>query len=392
MASNENPFGPSPKAVQAMQAAITECHLYPDNDARELRQKLAERFRVAPDQVLVAAGLSSLLGIMCRALLRPGLKAMTSQRSFIVYRTATKAAGAQIIEVPTKEHGFDLDAIAAAITPETRLVFLANPNNPTGTLFDAAALDQFLAKVPEDVIVIVDEAYYEFAQYFAARRGIEYSHSLEYVREGRKVVVLRTFSKAHGLAGVRVGYGFGPADLIASFGRMRTTFSVSVPAQAGALAALDDEAHIERAVENNAEGAELLAKELSQLGYGVVPTWANFVYCDLGQNASEFAKRMQAEGVTIRALGGWGAPTGIRVTVGTPEQNETFLAVFRKVMERAPSHRCLGWGRVSDPPGRVKDPSPHLRMTAMNMASCRCSPWAGGPLRTSRRRCPATSG
>jgi histidinol-phosphate aminotransferase len=337
MASNENPFGPSSKAVQAMTAAIRECSFYPDNDARELRQKLAERSRVATDRVLVAAGLSSLIGILCRTLLKPGLNAVTSQRSFIVYRMATRAAGGEIIETTTKNDGFDLEAIAASITPKTRLLFLANPNNPTGTLFDAAALDRFLARVPEYVTVIVDEAYYEFAQYLAGQRGIQYSHSLDYVREGRRVVVLRTFSKAHGLAGLRVGYGIGPADLMADFSRMRTTFSVSVPAQAAALAALDDDAHIQLAVENNAEGAELLVKELSGLGFRVIPTWANFVYCEVGEDAGAVAKRMQGEGILIRALGAWGAQTAIRVTIGTPEQNQRFLTVFKKVMERAPA-------------------------------------------------------
>jgi histidinol-phosphate aminotransferase len=337
MASNENPFGPSPKAVQAIQAALSRCHFYPDNEARLLRQKLAERFRVAPEQVLVAAGLSSLLGITCRTLLKPGLNAVTSQRSFIVYPIATKAAGGEIIEAPMKDDGFDLDAIVAAITPETRLVFLANPNNPTGTLFDAEALDRFLAGVPEHVIVMIDEAYYEFAQYFAGQRAIEYSHSLDYVRQGRKVVVLRTFSKAHGLAGLRVGYGIGPAELMADFGRMQTMFSVSVLAQAGALAALDDDAQIELTVRNNAAGAEFLLKELSGLGYRVIPTWANFVYCEVREGASTVARRMQAEGILIRALGAWGAPTAIRVTIGTPEQNQRFLATFKTIMARSRS-------------------------------------------------------
>jgi histidinol-phosphate aminotransferase len=336
MASNENPFGPSPKAIRAMQAAVNECNFYPDNDSGKLRQKLAVQHQISPEQVLVAAGLTSLIGIICRRLLKPGLNAVSSQRSFIVYSIATKATGAQLIEVPMKEDGFDLDSIIEAINSDTRVVFLANPNNPTGTVFDAAALDRFLARIPEHVIVIVDEAYYEFAQYFAQQRKIEYSHSLNYVREGRKVVVLRTFSKAHGLAGLRVGYGIGPAELMADLARMRTTFSVSVPAQAAALAALDDDAHIERAVKNNAAVADLLSGELTRLGYRVVPTWANFVYCDLRRNACEFAKWMQVGGVIIRALGAWGAPTAIRVTIGTPEQNERFLTVVRKVMEQAP--------------------------------------------------------
>jgi histidinol-phosphate aminotransferase len=333
LANNENPFGPSPKAVRAMQEALTECNFYPDNDASQLRQSLAARHRIPADQILVAAGLSSLLGIICRTLLKPGLNAVSSQLSFIVYSIAAKAAGGRLIEVPTKDDGFDLDAIAEVINPDTRLVLLANPNNPTGTLFDAAVLDRFLDKVPERAVVIVDEAYYEYAQYFAQQRGIEYSHSLEYVRGGRNVVVLRTFSKAHGLAGVRIGYGFGPSDLMARFRRMQTTFSVSVPAQVGALAALDDQAHVEKTVKNNAEGGEFLLEEVSQLGYRVVPTWANFIYCELGEDAAAFAKRMQEEGVMVRALGPWGAPNAIRVTIGTPEQNRIFLSVFRKCID-----------------------------------------------------------
>ena len=335
LASNETPFGPSPLAVQAMKTALAECNLYPDNDAGELRQKLAERHHVGPEQVVVAAGSTSLLGIIARTLLSPGLNAITSERSFIVYPIATKAAGGQLIEVPMRDSGFDLDAIAAAIDHNTRLVFIANPNNPTGTLVGPDTLDRFLEKVPEHVIVILDEAYCDFAQHFATARGTEYSHSLDYVRDGRKVVVLRTFSKAHGLAGVRIGYGLGPAELMSYFARMRTTFSVSSVAQAAALAALEDEAHIRRAVVNNSEQAGWLVRRLTELGYQVLPTWANFVYCELGEDAAAVAKNLQNEGVIIRPLGPWGAPTAIRITIGTPEQNQTFLNAFKKVMEKA---------------------------------------------------------
>ena len=336
MASNENPFGPSPLAIEAMQVVLGECNFYPDHDISELRQKIAEHHKLPPEDVLVTAGSTSLLGIISRTLLAPGLNAITSERSFVIYRIATKAAGGRLVEVPMRDDGFYLDAITSAIDPNTRIVFLANPNNPTGTLVDAAALDRFLAHIPPSVIVVLDEAYYDFAQHFAAARGVEYSHSLDYVRQARNVVVLRTFSKVHGLAGVRVGYGLGPAEMMKYFARMRTTFSVSVVAQAAALAALGDEAHIHKALENNAEQSKLLSEGISALGYRVVPTWANFLYCELGQDAASVAKRLQAEGVIIRPLGPWGAPTAIRVTVGTPEQNQTFLRAFRKVMEKAP--------------------------------------------------------
>lgn len=335
MASNENPFGPSPLALKAMHSVLAECNLYPDNDARELRQKLAERHNVAPDQVLVAAGLTSLLDIIARTLLSSGLNAVTSERSFIVYPIVTQASGAQLIQVPMRDHGFDLDAIAAAINRQTRIVFIANPNNPTGALVTAEEVDRFLDKVPEHVTVLLDEAYCDFAEAFAEVRGVHYSHSFDYVRQGRPLVVLRTFSKAHGLAGLRVGYGVGPAELMGHFARMRSTFSISGIGQAAALAALQDDAHRRKGVESNMREAVRLIDGMAELGFHPLSTWANFVYCELGEDAAAAAKRIQAEGVIVRPLGAWGAPQAIRVTIGTPEQNEVFLRVFRKAMERA---------------------------------------------------------
>jgi histidinol-phosphate aminotransferase len=335
MASNENPFGPSPLAVKAMQAVLAECNFYPDNDASELRQKLAELHNVKPEQIVPTAGSTSLLGIIARALLSPGLNAITSERSFIVYPIATQAAGGTLIQVPMRNHGFDLDAISSAINRDTRIIFISNPNNPTGTIVDAGELDGFLGKIPENIIVVLDEAYCDFAQHFAALRRLDYSHWFDYVSQNRNVVVLRTFSKAHGLAGLRVGYGIGPSELMSYFARLRNTFSVSSVAQAAALAALADEAHIAKALRNNAEQAQRLTAEISELGYSVVPTWANFLYCELEEDASEFAQQMQAEGVIIRPLGPWGAPTAIRVTIGTPAQNDLFLKAFKKVTERA---------------------------------------------------------
>jgi len=334
LASNESPFGPSPKAIAAMQAILGEINFYPDNDASDLRQRLSEQHEVKGEQVVVTAGSTALLGIITRTLLAPGLNAVTSARSFIVYPIATKAAGADLIEVSMREDGFDLDGILSAINRDTRMVFIANPNNPTGTLLEADEIERFLDRVPDHVITILDEAYCDFAQYFADQRGVEYSRSLEYVRSGRKVVVLRTFSKAHGLAGVRVGYGVGPSQLMSYFARMRTTFSVSVPAQAAALAAIEDDAHTQRALANNAEQAKVVLAGLAEAGYAPVPTWANFIYCDLGEDASEVAKKLQNEGVIIRPLGPWGAPRAIRITIGTPDQNQTFLQAFRKVVAR----------------------------------------------------------
>ena len=331
--SNENPYGPSLRAMEAMRAALTAGHCYPDDDCAELRRKLADQHNLLPDQILVTAGSTALLGLICQTMLAPGLNAVTSERSFIVYAAVVHAAGAQLIEAPMQNDGIDLDAILAAINHDTRLVFLANPNNPTGTMFDATAAEKFLAKVPGHVVVVLDEAYFEFALHFASLRTIEYSRSLEQVRQGASIVVLRTFSKAHGLAGLRIGYGMGPAELLAYCARMRNTFSVSSVAQAAAIAALDDLSHIGRAVHNNAAQADVLTSALGEMGYRVIPTAANFVYCDVGGDATQVAERLRTEGVSVRPLAGWGAPTSIRVSIGTPEQNEILLRAMRNAVQ-----------------------------------------------------------
>lgn len=331
--SNENPFGPSARAVDAMREVLKAANSYPDDESSLLRHKLAEHHGLPPEQVLVTAGSTAMLSLLCQTLLAPGLNAVTSERSFIVYSMAVQAAGARLIEAPMRsgEDRFDLDAILAAVDSNTRIVFLANPNNPTGTMVEAAVVEHFLGQVPGHVIVVLDEAYYEFALHFAALRKTNYSNSLEYIRQGASAVVLRTFSKAHGLAGLRVGYGLGPAELLGYCARMRNTFSVSSVAQAAAGAAIDDYDHIQRVVENNAVQSQVLTQGLSGLGYRVAPTSANFLFCDLGKDAAAFANRLQDEGVAVRPLGSWGAPHCIRVTIGTPEQSQVFLQAARKV-------------------------------------------------------------
>jgi histidinol-phosphate aminotransferase len=327
--SNENPFGPSPRAIAAMRKAIATANFYPDDDCSRLRWKLAARHQLPPEQVLVGAGSTELISLLCQTLLAPGLNAVTSERSFIIYSMAVKAAGGQLMEAAMRDDSFDLEAILAAINANTRMVFLANPNNPTGTVLEAAAVERFLARIPDHVVVVIDEAYYEFAMHFAALRKITHSNSLEYVREGASVAVLRTFSKAHGLAGLRVGYVLGQTELLGYCARMRNTFSVSSVGQAAAMAALDDDSHIQRAVENNAAQSRILADGLSALGYRVVPTSANFLFCDLGEEAAAFAGRLLEEGVAVRPMGPWGAPHCIRVTIGTGEQNQAFLKAAR---------------------------------------------------------------
>ena len=330
--SNENPFGPSPKAVEAMRKALASTSAYPDDDCTQLRRKIADHHEIPVEQVLVTAGSTGMLSLLCQTLLGPGLNAVTSERSFIVYEMAVHAAGAQLVMVPTREDGLDLDAMLQAINEDTRIVFVANPNNPTGTLLDAGIIDKFLNEAPGHVVIVLDEAYYEFAADFAARRKIEYSRSLEYVRQGASVVVFRTFSKVHGLAGLRIGYGIGPAELLGYCTRMRSTFSVSSIAQAAAFAALDDKTHMAHTILNNSEQAQILGVALSEMGFRVATTWANFLYCDLGKDAGEVAEKLRGQGISVRPLGGWGAPNCLRVSVGTAAQNRAFVEAMGKIL------------------------------------------------------------
>lgn len=327
--SNENPLGPSPLAIDAIRSAQAHVNLYPDDDCSELRRRLSTQHNLPEEQTLVTAGSTGFLSLLCQTLLAPGLNAVTSERSFVVYSQIVRATGAQLIEAPMREDTFDLAAILHAISANTRLLLLANPNNPTGTMLPASEVEKFLAQVPSHVVVALDEAYYEYAAHFAAQRGVVYSRSLDYVRQGARVVVLRTFSKVHGLAGLRVGYGFGPAELLTCCAQMRNTYSVASMAEAAALAAMDDQNHIDRTLQGNADQADVVAKALSILGYRVVPTWANFLYCDVREDALDFATRLQTEGVVIRPLAPWGAPHCIRVSLGTAEQNKVFLDAVR---------------------------------------------------------------
>ncbi len=338
MASNENPFGPSPLAIEAIRRAAADIHVYPDNDLIELRGALAEINNLQPEQVMVTSGSTSFLDLIARTLLAPGLNAITSKHSFIVYPLVTRATGARLIEVPTRNHHFDLEAIAKAVNSETRVVYLANPNNPTGTLLEAREIDRFLDRMPEHVITVLDEAYYDYANHFATQRGVEYSHALDYVRDGRRVVVLRTFSKAHGLAGLRVGYGFGPAELLGYFHRLKPPFMVSALGEAAALAALADGEHIAKSVRSNATEAERLRRELTALGIAVVPTWANFLFCEIGDECASMCQQLQDAGIIVRHMtGNWNANHAFRVTVGTPEQNDQFLRAMKKVLAKVPA-------------------------------------------------------
>lgn len=332
LASNENPFGPSPMAIEAIRRAATEVNWYPDADSSELREALAAKHQVSPDHVVLGAGSSSLLHVVGRTLLGHGLNAITSECSFISYPLVAQAAGATLVKVPMRDFAYDLEGILAAINNNTRVIFLANPNNPTGTCLSAEEIDNFLDRVPAHVLVVLDEAYSDFAEYFAAERGLEYSHGIQHARDGRNIIVLRTFSKAQGLAGIRLGYGIAHPELLQYLSRVKVVFSVSTIAEAAGLAAISDTSHIERTIRNNTEGARFLTEKLTEVGLQVLPTSANFVYVNLAEDCTTVAQRLQSEGVIIRPLGNWGACTAIRVSIGKPDENEQFVSAMKKVM------------------------------------------------------------
>ena len=328
---NENPFGPSPLALKAVEERLAGMNRYPDIGVADLTGEIARFHGVTPAQVLVTAGVTELLGMIAKALLAPGFNAVTSACSFLVYRLATELTPGRLIEVEMREHGYDLQAIQRSIDRNTRIVFVANPNNPTGSLAAADALAEFVARLPQHVLLVLDEAYGEFAEYFAKKRGIEHSCSLDYVREKRNIIVLKTFSKAHGLAGLRVGYGIAPEAVISRLRPLRTIFSVSALAQAAAGAALHDRKHVARCLRNNAEQAGVLTAGLERLGLKVLPTWTNFLYCETGQKASVFSDRLSDHGITVQPLEAWGADEAVRVTIGTPEENRNFLEAVAEI-------------------------------------------------------------
>src|SRR5437868_10403816 len=333
MASNENPFGPSPLAIAAIRQAAPAINFYPDNDANHLRLVLAEHHRVEPEQILVTDGSTALIDILARTLLAPGLNTVTSKNSFIIYSIVTHAAGGRLIEVPTRADGFDLDAILSAITPETRVAYIANPNNPTGTMFYADELDGFIERVPPHVMIALDEAYSDYGEFYSRKHNQTYSRSIAWVRKGRQnVIVLRTFSKAHGLAGLRVGYGIGDPQMLRYFAQMRTAFSVSTAGEAGAVAALKDETHIRLSVERNSEGVEYLTARLQELGFRIVPTTANFLSLETSEDPNQLAGRIQNEGCIVRSLAPWGIPRALRITVGTPDQNRVLIDAVARVL------------------------------------------------------------
>jgi histidinol-phosphate aminotransferase len=335
LASNENPLGPSRLALAAMRRALAQAQLYPDGNAFYLKQKLAAKLGVTPANLVLGNGSNEVLELVAHALLGPDAEAVVSQHCFAIYPIVTALFGARLVVVPARQYGHDLEAMRAAITPATRVVFVANPNNPTGTAVPPAELLRFVQAVPENVVLVLDEAYIEFVE-----APLDLAPEIQ---NGRlpNVILLRTFSKIYGLAGLRLGYGIGHPDFIAELEKIRQPFNVNAIAQAGALAALDDAAHAERTRRNNARGLKFYARAFRKLGLEFIPSFANFILVRVGEGQRVF-EAMQKLGVIVRPMGGYGLPEWVRISIGTPTQNQR----CRQALAEALTSSAASGGRV----------------------------------------------
>ncbi|MDR3401723.1 MAG: histidinol-phosphate transaminase [Chthoniobacter sp.] len=322
LASNENPLGPSPKALAAMHEALERAHFYPDGGSYYLREGIAQKFGFSRSQVILGCGSNEIIEFIGKAFLNPGDEIVVARHAFVVYKLMATLFGATTVEVDDPNFAHDLDAMAAAITPKTKEVFIANPNNPTGTLLSQAEIDRFMSKVPDHVIVVFDEAYHEFLE--------NPPDTLKFVREGRNVVVLRTFSKIQGLANLRIGYGLAKPELIDVLQKTRQPFNVNGIAQAGALAGLLDDEHQRKTREITIEGRDYLQREFTALGLEFVPSFANFVLVKVGDGKAVFQALMK-RGIIVRDMTSYGLPEWIRVSIGTMEQNIRFLSDLQRL-------------------------------------------------------------
>jgi histidinol-phosphate aminotransferase len=325
VASNENPFGPSPLAIAAMQKAITDVNLYPDGNAFYLKQKLAAKLGVEPVNLILGNGSNEIIEFVSHALLAPGDDVVVSQFCFAIYPIVAKMFGANVITVPAKNYGHDLPAMLRAITSKTRIIFVANPNNPTGTLAPREEVIQFVNDVPDDVLLVMDEAYIEFLD--------DAVDLVPLIRLGvrKNLILMRTFSKIYGLAGLRVGYGIGNIDLVAALEKTRQPFNINSLAQAAALAALDDDEHVRKTRSNNFGGLEFFRRTFRDLKLEYVPSLANFILVRVGEGRKVF-DAMQKQGVIVRPMGGYQLPEWIRISVGTPQENERCLGALKMAL------------------------------------------------------------
>ena len=326
LASNENPLGPSPKALAALRQALASVHRYPDSAGFELTRKLAARLRLEPGQIVLGNGSDDVIAMLVRSFLRPGDEVLMPRPSFQMYEIEARAAAAVPVEVPLKDFRTDFGAMAARLTPRTRMVFVNTPHNPTGSLVTRSEFEAFMGLLPDRVLLVLDEAYIDFV------RDPTGPDSLDYVKAGRPVVGLRTFSKAYGLAGLRIGYGLMAVEVAGVLNRVRQPFNVSLPAQAAASAALEDAEFIEETLRVVHQGVDYLHAALTELGLECRPTQSNFLMFRVPDDARRVFEGLLARGVIVRPLASYGYPDRIRVNAGLPEENRRFIESLRQVL------------------------------------------------------------
>lgn len=327
LASNESPYGPFPQVVEAMKNSLNNVNRYPDGGSVFLREGIANKLGVPPSTVMIGQGSNELLRLLANVLLDPADEAVMATPSFIVYSTVVKLMHAKAIEIPLKDHRHDLEAMADAITEKTKIVFICNPNNPTGTIVTKDEVDRFMKRIPNRVVAVFDEAYFELV------KDGGYPNGMDYINGKNPVVVLRTFSKVHGLAGLRIGYGVGPEFIVEAVNKVREPFNVTSVGQAGALASLNCDAEIEERSRLNSEGLAYLYKELDRLGFSYIPSQANFILVDIGVNDRELSNVLMKAGVIVRSGDIFGYPNWLRVTVGTPKENARLIEELENILK-----------------------------------------------------------
>ena len=330
LASNENPCGPSPKAIQAIHKALSEIHRYPDGSGFYLKNSLGKKLAIAQDQIILGNGTNEILEIAVRTFLSPGEETISGQPAFIIYQLLTQSANGINIPIPLQEHTHNLSAMAEAITSKTKIIFIANPNNPTGTMIKQGEMMEFLQKVPSNILVVMDEAYYEYAI------DEQYPDVLSFIKNNpsKPILLLRTFSKAYGLAGLRIGYGLGSPDLISLMNRVRQPFNVNSLALAAAQAALEDAGHLEKSRKLNQSGYQFLCQEFKRMKLSYVPSCTNFILVDVGQKAKEFNEKLLRLGIVVRPMGGYGLTTYVRITIGLEEENKKLVQAINTAIKQ----------------------------------------------------------
>jgi histidinol-phosphate aminotransferase len=326
LASNENPLGASPRAVKAMSEKITDSFLYPDDNCYYLKQRLSQKSSIPPSNVIVGSGSVELIELIFKAYVNPGDQVIMSEPSFIMYKIACQIFGGERVAIPLKEYKHNIEAMIERINSKTKIIIVDNPINPTGTIIEKAEMDHFVEKVPANVILVIDEAYHEYIN------ERDYPHGLDYLKKHQNIIVLGTFSKIYGLAGLRVGYGCGSEEIIGAMMKVRLPFNVNRIAQIAAAAALGDDDFVKASMENNEKGKAYLYDEFARLNLNYTPSFGNFILVDFKTEAKDIFEAAQKKGVILRTVYEYGLPTSLRITIGSHTQNERLVKVLQEIL------------------------------------------------------------